>query len=361
MPVQNVTYTEEEKAKVLNFWNSKKGTPPGLNEIVTFFTDGTESDPRSATGHKVRQILLDAKIRAKTKEWEKVEPVILSDSDKLFIKNNIKDQRVIDIARVLNPDTKVTPLGREVRAINAYLKEIGEEVVRRGDETPVDEKYEPPKTIHQILAKVNLFLNAGLSLQSMTAYQKRCLENTINFLHSPRFIQEINNYASVEKRVAFESEFVRGVFDKPDLMPEEVSLYINWCNDIIQASDLKKQLDKLNVMLDRITDDEGGKTSMALAETIGKVTGHLNEVLKRQERIYGILNTARSKRTEDKQNKNANLAQLYEFFREEENRKKMLKQAALLKENRKTEIKRQDTLNDTILLSLGLTTEEAIS
>lgn len=355
MPVKNVTYTEEEKQKVLNFWNSRKSSPPSLSEIVSHLSDGESDEPRSNPwGYKARQILIDAQLKPQTKKWEKVDGIELTEEQQLFIKNNIQDNRPIDLARTLFPNAKISPLGREVRAINNYLKSIGEEVVRRGEETPIDDKYEPPKTIHQILAKVNIYLNIGLSLQNMTAYQKRCLENTINFLHSPRFIQEINNYASVEKRNSLESEFIRGVFDKPDLMPEEVSLYINWCNDIIQASDLKKQLDKLNVMLDTITDDPQGKSSMALAETIGKVTGHLNEVLKRQERIYAILNTARSKRVEDKESKQANMAQLYEWFREEENRKKMLKQADLLKEGRENEKKRLENLNDVIFLSLGL-------
>lgn len=360
MSNENNKYTQEEKDRVLNFWNSRKSNPPSLSETVEFFTDKEESDPRSIIGRKVRQILVDAQIKPKTAQWEKVEEVVLTDDQKTFILNNIKDNRVIDLARELFSDRKVAPLGREVRTINKFLDSVGERVVRKGEETPVDGKYEPPTTFHDILRRVNDYLHINLSTQSITAYQKKCLETTINFLHSPRFLQEINNYDSIEKRVSFESEFIRSVFDKPDLAPEEVSLIINWCSDIIQAADIKKLLDNLHNSLENITNDDNGKYSQSLAETIGKVTTNLNEVLKRQERIYGLLNTARGKRTEDKQNKNASLSQLYEFFREEENRKKMLKQTEILRQNREQEIKRLESLNDVIFLSLGLGKDEVI-
>lgn len=357
----DIDYTEEEKNKVINFWNSKKTNPPSISEIVSFFSDGVQSDPREKPyGRKVRQILADANIKPKTKAWEKVEAVVLEDNQKEFIRNNCKINKVYEMAKALYPDIKVAPLGREVRAINKYLEEIGETVVKIEEPKIAEGRYEPPNKFHTVLAKINEYLHTELSTQNATAYEKKCVETTLQFLHSPRFVQEINNYNTVDKRISFESEFIRAVYNKPDLSPEEVSLTINWCSDIIQAGDLKKQLEKLNEILDQISDDKDGKTSMSLVEAIGKVTTNLNEVLKRQERIYSILNTARSKRTEDRQNKQANLTQLFEWFRDEENRKKMLRQTELQKEARKNEVKRIESLDDTIMLSLGLTTEEAI-
>lgn len=364
MPIKDdeIIYTTEERSKIIDFWNKNRSNPPSLETLVAHFTDGAESDPRTVIGHKVRKILLDCKIKAKTKEWEKVEPYVLSDSDKEFIKNHIGTNRVIEIARLLNPDKKIQPLGREIRAINHYLNSIKEEVIRiPGDETLAEERYVPPKTVHQILAKVNLYLHAGLTLQSMTAFDKKCLETTINFLHSPRFVQEINNYTGVEKRTAFEADFIRSVFSKIDLTPEEVSLTINWCSDILQASDLKRQLDRLNEILDSTTEDREGKAAMALVEAIGKVTGNLNEVLKRQERIYSLLNKSRSKRDEEKQNKTASLAALFQWATEEDNRKKMLEKAELQKKLRESEVKRIQNLDDLIMCSMGISVESAIS
>lgn len=351
-----VTYTQEEKDKVINFWNSRKDNPPDGSEIVFHFSDGQQNDLREAPfGRIVRQILLDAKIKAKTSKWEKVDEIILTDEQKEFIRNNHKENRIYDMAKILFPsDSKLEPLGREVRVIRKYLEEIGELNKKIDEPKFAESRYSPPDNFNTVVSKINLYLHTELSNQNMTAYEKKCVETTRQFLHSPRFVQEINNYATIEKRIAFESEFIRAVYNKPDLSPEEISLTINWCADIIQASDLNKLLEKLVESLENITADENGKFSQPLAETIGKVTVNRNEVLKRQERIYALLNKSRAKRDEEKESRQASLVQLFEWFRDEENRKKMLRQAELQREARKNEIKRIDSLDDTIMLSLGL-------
>lgn len=360
---KSTDYSTTDREKIANYWNHQKslGLTPSLVDIVSFYSDGVESDPRSKTGHKVRKILSDLQLKATTKIHQKVEGITLNNSQKEFIDNNCTNNSPYEMAKTLFPsEGRLEPLGREVRAIVSYLKETDQYVSKKEGETLPEGRYEPPDKFHTVLAKINLYLHEELTTQSITAFERKCVETTLQFLHSPRFVQEINNYSTVEKRTSFESEFIRAVYNKPDLSPEEVSLTINWCSDIIQASDLKKQLEKLNEILNGITEDEGGKMSMSLAETIGKVQTHLNEVLKRQERIYQILNTARSKRTEDKENKQASLTALYEWFRDEENRKKMLRQAEIQRENRKTEVSKLESLDDIVFLSLGLSKSEAI-
>lgn len=357
---KSTDYLPADREKIANYWNHQKslGLTPSLVDIVGFFSDGAESDPRSKIGHRVRKILSDLQLKATTKIHQKVEGITLNNSQKEFIDNNCTNNSPYEMAKTLFPsEGRLEPLGREVRAIVAYLKETNQYVSKKEGETLPEGRYEPPDKFHTVLAKINLYLHEELTTQSITAFERKCVETTLQFLHSPRFVQEINNYSTVEKRTSFESEFIRAVYNKPDLSPEEVSLTINWCSDIIQASDLKKQLEKLNEILNNISDDTDGKMSMSLAETIGKVTTHLNETLKRQERIYQILNKSRAKRDEEKTNKTANLAQLFEWFRDEENRKKAVKQAELIKENRKNEVKREENLSDTILLCLGMSSE----
>lgn len=356
-----IVYTPEDKAKIIDFWNKftkeNKGVPPDLVSIVKHYSDGNEVDPRSKIGRLVREVLSHAKIKAKTMQHVHVEEYILSDSDKEFIKNNIADNRIIDLARTLHSDKKIEPLGREVRTITKYLKEIGEYVVKKDEGTITEGEYFPPKTFHEILKKVNFYLHEELSTQNITAYEKKCLESTIQFMHSPRFGTEINNYKTIEKRITFESEFIRAVYSKPDINPEEIGLILNYCADVIEVSDSKKQAESLKQLLDQVTDDREGKIAMSLVEAIQTINTHISEVLKRQERIYALLNKSRAKRDEEKSNKTANLAQLFEWFRDEENRKKAVKQAELIRENRKTEVKREENLSDTILLCLGMSAE----
>ena len=354
-----IPYTPEQYKKVVDFWNKTKPAP-SLPEIVSYFTGGTIQDSRTVQGRIVRQILLDCKITAQTKKWENVESVVLTDDQKLFIKNNISTMKPYEIACELWFGQKMAPLGREVRAVNAYLDSLGDKVVRRfAAETFPDSKYIPPVSFHDMLKRINIYCHSELSTQNMTAFQRKCVEMSVHFLHSPRFIQEVNNYTTQEKRVAFEAEFIRSVYLKPDLTPEEVALTINWCNDLIMAGDIKKQLEKLNALLDTVTDDPEAKISMSLTESIGKVTSSYNECVNRHQKLYQILNTSRSKRILEKTNANASIVNLIEFFREEENRIKLLKQAEILREARVSEVKRMESLDDVIFLSLGLSVDEA--
>ncbi len=354
-------YTPEERKKVADFWNSRKENPPSLSEIVSFFTEGVESDPRTLIGHKVRKILNDLQIKPKTRAHEPVENIILTDAQKEFIDNNAsKDNTAYQLAKTLFSDRDVRPLGKEYRVVAQYIKESNSDNFFEVETIP-EGRYEPPSSIQAVLKKVNQYLHEELSLQSMTAYDKKCLETTRQFLHAPRFIQEINNYQSIEKRVSFESEFIRAVYGKPDLTPEEISLTINWCSDLIEVADSKKQAEKLKQILDdSTTEDKDGRIAMSLVEAIGEINTHISEVLKREERIYALLNKSRSKRSEESKNKIGSLTALFEWAAEEANRKKMIEKAKMQEVLRAKEVERMESIDDLILVSLGMKREEAI-
>lgn len=354
-------YTEAERQRVIDFWNNykkeHKGAEPSLNEIVSFMSEGKVVDPREKEGRRIREIVLSLKLKPKTTEWINRE-FELNDSHKEFIRNNCGQNSAYEMAKTLfgaGKDKRIEPLGQEVRAINKYLEEIG--FVIKKEDRMAEGYYEPPKGMLKVMGKVNEYLHANLSTHNITAFEKRCIEMTEQCLKSPRFIAEMNTLKTVDKRVSFEADFIRSVYGKLDLQPEEVSLTINWCLDILLSTDLRKLLEKLQGDLENY-DGEDKKYSGTLAETIGEITTHLNETLKRQERIYSLLNKARSKREEEHSNKTANIAELFEYFREEENRKKMIKQAELLKAARKDEVEKQTNLSDQILLCLGLSSQD---
>ena len=250
-----IELTKEEEDKIVQFWNDNKTNPPNLDSIVGLIFP--VADSRSIHGLAVRKFLSTRSIKPAIIKHQKVEKLILTEDEQLFVKNNIATHKIYEIATELfGTEKRVEPLGREVRAINEYLKEIGEKVVKRVDEpTLATGTYVPPTTFFQILALVNLYLHEGLSTQNITAYQRKCLESTLQFLHAPRFAQEINTYTVQAKRISFEAEFIRSVYHKPDLEPEEISLTINVCSDVLEAADLKKQREKLNNILDSVTDD----------------------------------------------------------------------------------------------------------
>ena len=354
-------YSPEQKKKLLDFWNSRKDKPPTMMELVMFLSDGAQSDPRfKPWGRMARQIMADAKIKVQTKEWVNRD-FELNDEQKTFIRNNCQQNKPYEMAKTLFPaekDKRIEPLGKEVRAINLYLGEIGFKIKK--EDKMAEGEYVSPN-FHACMAKINVYLAANLSTHNMTAYQRKCIETTVQFLKSPRFQAEINNYITVQKRKAFEAEFIRSVYEKPDMTVDEVNLVINLCNDYILASDIKKQLEKLNGVLDTITEDPEGRISMSLSDAIGKVTSSYNECVKRHQQLYSLLNTSRSKRILEKNSATANIVNIFEFFREEEGRRKFLEQAAMLKDGRKNEVDKIESLDDILMMALGISKEEAIT
>lgn len=368
---QDISYTPEEKVKVINFWNSRLDNLPTLMEIVSHFSDGQENDPRTLVGRKVRAILLEAQIKPQNTIKERVEEFPLSDEDKEFILNNMVNNSAFEMARTLweeKLNRKIWPVGREVRAIQKYLSDMKKsaedvkdkeqqeklKIFEESEDILTGERYAPPHKLSSVLALVNRVSNAGLNPNNLNAFEKKSLEFVSQCLHAPRFIQEMNNYKTVEKRITFQAEFVRSIWEKNDLISDEITLILNWCGDIIEVADSKKQAEKLKVILDTVTNDTEGKVAMSLVESINGINSHINEVLKRQALVYGLINKSRARRDEEKTNRHASLSALFEWYREEDNRKKMLNQAKILKDNKDVEIKRLESLDDVIFLSLGL-------
>ena len=100
---------------------------------------------------------------------------------------------------------------------------------------------------------------------------------------------------------------------------------------------------------------------MSLAEAIKNVNDSYEKCIKRQSEVYKLLNTARSKRIQERNNVTANIVNLVEFWREEEVRAKFMKQAELLKSARREEVKRVESLDETIMLALGMSMQEAVN
>ena len=58
------------------------------------------------------------------------------------------------------------------------------------------------------------------------------MEKLLTYLSSPRFVGNYDSYNSSIDKELFEAEFVRSVWDKPDLTIDEINLYINVCMDL---------------------------------------------------------------------------------------------------------------------------------
>ena len=91
-------------------------------------------------------------------------------------------------------------------------------------------------------------------MRSNTKQKKMC-EKLLFYLKSPRFVHFINQYSTIADRDLFESEFVRTVWDKPDLTNDELNLYITVCTNYVRQKHIQQRIDRLNNMLND-TDNE---------------------------------------------------------------------------------------------------------
>lgn len=352
---------DEQKKKILDYWN--ECPRPMINEVIKLLYPGAQIDARSKIGKLIREYLAEIGLDYQKARREKTEDLPLSDTERDYIKNHIGELRSIDIARKFWPHNNVSPLGKEVRTINNYIKELNAEgfTTHVVVSTPVSEEYQPPTTLTGLMRKVNEYLSMNITFEKMTPYEKNCLAKLLGFMRAPRFVAQCNTYQTAEKRKAFEAEFVRGCYEKPDLTPDQINQYVNLCSDYVLMTDSLKTIEKLNIRLDNLADDPDGKISMGLTEAISVAKKEYNELIVRQGKIISDLDVKRSARNKDKTISNASIANLVEFVRDNENRKTLERIHNLNQQLLKNETDRIAGLEDVIALVMGVDVSDILN
>ena len=149
-----------------------------------------------------------------------------------------------ELAGVSNLNVFITP---QYRAVHKYIKEKYPEYLV-DNESAVNEKYVVPRSLGTVIKKVNKWAGQDLLEGKLTLQHRKFLEKLLNYLASPRFVQNYDSYRSANDKDLFEAEFVRSVWDKPDLTIDEINLYINVCMDYINLKQIDMKKNKVNEM-----------------------------------------------------------------------------------------------------------------
>ena len=173
-----------------------------------------------------------------------------------------------------------------------------------------------------MVKKINLYCHEEINEEKMTREYMDNADNCIKFLGAPRFIQVINTYSAMDDRNLFEAEYIRSVWDKPDLTSDELNLYINVCMDYIHLKNISKAIDKLNRMFEECEDQRD--MTVRLAELLKTKSEEYNQCEKRQEALIARLNGDRKERIKNKHKDNASIISLVKLFQNEEDRKRMV-------------------------------------
>ena len=357
--MEEITLTTDQEQKMLVFWNLTPSDPPSLKEI-TIHIFGQDLDGRTKEGKAIKKALSAHNLRARvTTTYQPVEGVELSEAHKLYIQNNAATMNALEIAKTIFSNNNLTNLHIETRSVNEHIKTLDRDIVLDHGQQTQDVpsgNYEPPKTMDKVLRRVNSYLNETIDKDKVSASQKKSLEQLINYLHTFRFIKQMNTFDSEDDRRSCEDAFVRYTYDKPDLSQEEVDQYIVLANEVVIAFKAQRRSEHLQQMLEDITgsNPDNAHASMSLVESIGKTQTEYHQCINRQQKLLDDLKEKRSSRLSKQIKDNASILNLIQEWKQEEGRKKMLRYVELEQKAVAEEIDKLSSIADLKARIFGL-------
>ena len=346
--------TPEQKEFILENWNKI-----GLLALTRRTFENSTLNGRSPEAKTVQKFLGERKVQKKG-EKTKEELLTLTESQEEFVKNSIETLTPHEIAKIIFDNQNLEVLSKEVIAVDNFAKTLGITTEQFPHDAYPSSDYRPPDQLSAVVTKVNKFLRKDFSLKTMVNIQKKTMEAIRNFLHAPRFLQTINSYGSEKTREMFEGEFVRSVFDKPDLTPDELNIVITLCQHYVMGVTLHRQIDMLNTKYEDVLNDPDAKITTALADMVKAKTDELNKCNKAQAELVKFLSGERSRRQERQGGSQASIAQLVEWFRDEQERQKALKRAAIQAKEDEEEVDRIESISEMKARILGLSRSELL-
>lgn len=358
----DIIITPEQDKAIVEYWNRTPNNPPFLKDIVTHVF-GRECDNRSKEARAIKHALAQHGFKARMPSELPPKFIELSEAHKTYIANNASTMNALEMARILFANSTLTNLNAETRAVNEYIKTLDTKVVLNSGEDTEDVpngKYEPPKTFDKVLRRVNQYINMSLDKDKLSAIQKKGLDTLIGYLHTFRFLKQINNYENEDDRKSFEDAFIRYTYDKPDLSQEEVDEYIILANEVVISFKIQRRTERLQSMMDDIADSnpDNVKISMSLVEAINTAQNEYNQCVHRQQKLLDDLKEKRSSRMSKQIKDNASVLNLLQEWKNEETRKRWLKLAEIEQKAISEEVDKIASMDEIKARIFGLTKDE---
>jgi hypothetical protein len=362
--MEDLELTPEQEKIMLDTWNATPASPPSL-AALSKAVFGVELDGRTKEVRAIKKCLARHNLKSKAATvYEPVGAIELTDEQKEYITNNAANMNALEMAKILFKTQNLTNLNSETRAVNDFVKTLDTKVIysqKDVEDVPVTD-YIPPNTLDKSLRKVNEYVNCGYDKARLNAIQKKGLEQLIGYLHTYRFIKQMNNYESEGDRKSCEDAFIRYTYDKPDLSQEEVDQYIQLSNEVVMGIKTQRRKEKLESMMERLSnnDTNGAELSMKLAEMIGKISTEYNLCIKRQQDYLDDLKEKRSHRLSKQIKDNASVLNIIHEWKQEEFRKRYLKIAEREQEAVAKELEKIDSIENIKARIFGLTRDEVL-
>lgn len=347
--------TDDQKAQILAEFKAH----PQVEYLTQLAFNDKTIDGRSWQGILVKKFLVEHNLNYKTTKFEKREPVReLTDDDKLYVISAIQNgENILNVARIVYKDDKIKRLSAEWRRVQAYCDVSGLVSQNEEDEVALG-VYQAPRENSRLVNIVNSALGTTIQADKISGKYKSYFDKLRINLDNSRLKRILNAYESKKDRDLFVDEFVRLTFEKPDLTPDELNLYMQIVRDGISLEVLEAKINKMNVMFMDI--EEAGELNQRFSENLKACVDEKNQVTKRIADTTKKLQGDRGERLKNTGKDEVSFIHIVQLAQEEQERKNMLRLAELQRAAISEEANRLESLDDFVCRIMGVSKEEVI-
>lgn len=349
--------TVEQKGKILELFKDR----PEIEFITQQVYNDPYLDGRSWQGKLVAKFLVEKHMKYKTaQDFKKSNREVkeLTEDDKAYIISAIQNgDTILDVARIVYKNDSLQRLSTEWRKVQAYCTAHG---VNAGG---IDEfalgTFQAPKDIVRLVNIVNEALGLSIKVDGVNnGKYKLYFEKLRTNLDNSRLKRIISAYESKKDRDLFVDEFVRLTFEKPDLTPDELNLYLQIIRDTVSLEGLEAKYNKLSAMFEDM--EEAHDLNQRFSENLKACVDEKNQITKRIADTTKKLQGDRSERMKNQGRDDATVLTLIQMAQDQEERENMLRLARLQKAAISAEAERFENLDSWICRVMGVSKEEVI-
>lgn len=248
-------------------------------------------------------------------------------------------KRPIDIARSLFPEEGFEAESRgRLNKIALTVKELIEAFGleyegERGSYNEVvisENDYRAPETEDQLLNKIKKYVpESGFVKTNLDAHQRKCLRFLKAAISSTRFLKTINSIRDVLSRKMFEEEFIKSIYDKPDLIAEDINGYIDLCQEFVSLANINDRINTLDNDFRNSTqgDDKTGAAAQArviISQEMSSAQKQFNDSKARIASLSKTLAGARKERLDKEGAKENSLWKFVVKLTDQESRQRLV-------------------------------------
>lgn len=345
----------QQESQIVAEWGLRPQNPPSVSELIKLVFHKDNLDGRSAEGIVIRKFLSDKCLNNKVKDVP-----TLTEDDKEFIKNNYDKMTGPQMSRIIFKNKDLLAGHPETRLVLAYKNSLDPSLTYKDEK--ILKEFKAPQKDEQVIKLVNSIVLNGFNPDKVDGATKKCLISCVAYFNNERFLTDIERYQEPNERKMFINNFIRHVYDKPDLTQQDLDIMILFSKEVIEEKRIEDQMALLRKNQEVKDGDEeiDTKMSMSLVEMINNCTNNLNKSKKVQSDLLKEINEKRSDRLKKERSNTSSLLNLVAEWIDEENRLKIIKLAEERKAVLGDEIDKMSDLDDFKARILGVNKEELL-